>query len=133
MSTETTTYENLIAGDQRRLVTMPGTVAVGEAFSRGTLCGRLTSGPNVGQWRPVDDGENSAIDQYGIATEAVDTTGSNGLKLTDFFVEGEFAQNGVILAYSSVIAEFLPPTTAGKALEDQGIYLRKTISTLGVA
>ncbi len=125
-------YDNLIAGTQRGLVTLPGTVAVGESFSRGTLLGRLTSGPNVGLWRPVDDGENSALDQYGIATEAVDTTGSNGLKVTDIYVEGEFSRAAVILAYSSVIAEFLPPTTAGKAIEDQGIYLRATISTAGV-
>jgi len=117
---ESTTYDNLIAGTQKRLVTEPGTVRMGESFSRGTLLGRLTA---TDKWQVIDEDNASGCNQFGIASEAIDSTAAE--VLTSIFVEGEFSANAVIFSYSDVLADWQD------TLEKQGIYLRKTISTLG--
>jgi hypothetical protein len=117
---ESTSYDNLIAGTQKALVTEAATVRMGEAFSRGALVGRLTS---TQKWQTLDFGQIANFDKLGIATEAIDSTA--GEVVTDIFVEGEFSENGVIFAYSDTPAEW-------RALLDvKGIYLRKTVSVLG--
>lgn len=118
---ESLTYDNLIAGDQKKLVTRPGTAQGGESWSRGQICGRRTA---TGKWEELDEGAVANYDILGIATEAVDATG--GDVLTDFFTEGEFSENGVIFAYGDTADDWR------ELLFAQGIYLRETISTAGV-
>lgn len=114
-------YDNLIAGTQKNLVTEPATVRVYEAFSRGTLLGRLTA---TDKWQQLAESAVAGFNQFGIATEAVDTTAGAEV-LTEVFVEGEFSENAVIFDYGDTAA------TWRDKLETQGIYLRKTISVLG--
>lgn len=117
---DTLNYDNLIAGLQKPPVTETGTVRMGEAFSRGALVGRLTA---TQKWQTLDYTAIANFDKLGIATEAIDSTA--GEVVTDLFVEGEFSENAVILAYSDTPAEW-------RALLDvKGIYLRKTVSVLG--
>jgi len=118
---ESTSYDNLIAGTQKDLVTEPATVRVYEAFSRGALLGRLTA---TDKWQVCDEDAKANFNKFGIATEAVDTT-SGAEVVTDVFVEGEFSENGVIFAYSDTAADW------SDTLDAQGIYLRKTISVGG--
>lgn len=118
---ESTSYDNLIAGTQKNLVTLPGTVRVYESFSRGALLGRLTS---TGKWQVIDEDGASGCNLFGIASEAVDTTAGAEV-VTDIYVEGEFNANGVIFAYSDTVADW--KTT----LEAHNIYLRDSVDVSG--
>lgn len=117
---ESLTYDNLIAGSQKRLVTRPATIRMGEAFSRGALLGRLTA---TGKWQVIDEDNASSCNEFGIATEAIDSTA--GEVLTDVFVEGEFSENGVIFSYSDTADDWRETLVAHE------IYLRKTVSVAG--
>jgi len=117
---ETLSYDNLIAGTQKKLVTEPATIRMGEAFSRGQLLGRLTA---TDKWQTIDEDNASSCNKFGIATEAIDSTA--GEVVTDVFVEGEFSQNAVLFGYSDSVADW------SDKLDAQGIYLRKTVSVLG--
>ena len=122
--TDSLNYDNLIAGDQKKLVTIPGTVEVGESFSRGALLGLLTS---TGLWKEAEYSEKSSYSDVGIATEDIDTT-SGVQGVTDIFVEGEFANGGITLFYGDTLTEWQT------YLEGQhSIYLRATISSAGVS
>lgn len=118
---ETTSYDNLIAGTQKPLVTEPGTVKAGESFSRGALLGRVTA---TDQWQVTDKADAGSCNQFAIAAEAVDTT-AGATALTSLYVEGEFAESAVIFGYSDTANDWRD------TLEAQGIYLRKTISVAG--
>lgn len=118
---ESTSYDNLIAGTQQPLVTEPATVRVYESFSRGALLGRLTA---TEKWQVCDEGDKANFSAFGIATEAIDTTAGTEA-VTEVFVRGEFSQNAVILSYGDTVADW------NDTLEAQGIFLRKTISVLG--
>jgi hypothetical protein len=118
---DSTSYDNLIAGLQKNLVTEPGTVRVYEAFSRGQLLGRLTA---TDKWQELKESDNANFNQFGIASEAIDTTA--GVEATtSVFVEGEFDQNSVLFAYGDTA------DTWRDKLEAQGIYLRKAQSVAG--
>ncbi len=118
---ETVTYDNLIAGSQKALVTRPATVRVYEAFSRGQIVGKLTS---TGKWQLVKYSDIANFSDYGFAADAVDTT-AGVEKVTDVYVEGEFSENAVIFDYSDTA------DTWRETLADHGIYLRKTVSVAG--
>lgn len=117
---ESTTYDNLIAGLQKDIVTRPATIRLGEAFSRGAILGRLTA---TGKWQEAQFSNLSNFSDVGIATEAVDST--TGEVVTDVFVEGEYAESALQFFYTNT-ADDWRETLAG-----HGIYLRKTISVLG--
>lgn len=117
---ETLTYDNLIAGTQKATVTRPATIRLGEAFSRGAILGRLTA---TGKYQEAQFSNAANFSSYGIATEAVDST--TGEVVTDVFVEGEFAENGVQYFYSNTADDWR------EKLAVQGIYLRKTVSVNG--
>lgn len=117
---ESTSYDNLIAGTQKALVTVPATVRMGESFSRGQLLGKLTA---TQKWQTLDEGAIAGFDLFGVATEAVDSTAAE--VLTEVFCEGEFSENGVIFGYSDT------PDDWRAILEAHNIYLRKTISVAG--
>jgi hypothetical protein len=116
-----TSFDNLIAGTQKALVTEVATIRVYESFSRGALLGRLTA---TDKWQVIDEDGSSTCNKFGIATEAVDTTAGVEAN-TDIFVEGEFSENGVIFAYSDTADDWRDK------LDAVGIYLRKTISVAG--
>lgn len=119
---EATSYDNLIAGTQKNLVTRPATVRTGESFSRGSLVGRLTS---TGKWQ-IDTFANAAnYSEFGIATEAVDTLTTGVETLTEIFVEGEFSENAILYPYTDTAA------TWREKLASVGIYTRKNVSVLG--
>jgi len=117
---ESMTYENLIAGTQKDLVTRPATIRMGEAFSRGTLLGRLTA---TGKWQVIDEDGVATCNDFGIAAEAVDATAGDVVSVV--FVEGEFSESAVILSYSDTADDWR------ELLTPHGIYLRKTVSVLG--
>jgi hypothetical protein len=116
------TYDNLIAGTQKQLVTRNGTVRVYESFARGALLGLLTA---TNKWQVIDEDGAATCSEFGIATEAVDTT-AGATAVTDIFVEGEFSETAVIYAYGDTADDWR------EILAPKGIYLRKTISTAGV-
>lgn len=118
---ETFSYENLIAGEQKDIVNLPGTVRISEAFSRGALLGRLTA---TGKWQVIDEDGAAACNMFGIATEAVDTTAGTEV-LTSIFVEGEFNENHVIFAYADTADDWRV------LLQAKNIYLRKSVQTTG--
>ncbi len=126
---ETFNYDNLIAGGQKHLVNRPATIRVYEAFSRGALLGRLTA---TGKWQAVDEDSVASFNDFGIATEAIDTTAGTEA-VTSVFVEGEFTvytegefnENHVIFAYSDT------PDDWRELLTPHGIYLRKSVQTTG--
>lgn len=118
---ESTTFDNLIAGTEKPTVTEPATVRTFESFSRGALLGRLTA---TEKWQVCDEDAKANFSLFGIASEAVDTTDGTE-RVTSVYVEGEFSQNAVIFSYSDVVSDW------NDTLEAQGIYLRKTISTAG--
>lgn len=118
---ESLTYENLIAGHQKPIVQRPGTVAIGQSWSRGQLVGKLTA---THKWQTVDFDAVSDFEDIGVAAEAVDTTEGEGA--STFYVEGEFLESGVTIGYSDD-ADDWRETLAG-----HGIYLRTSISTAGV-
>jgi hypothetical protein len=115
-------YDNLIAGTQKDLVTRPATIRIFEAFSRGALLGRLAA---TGKWQVIDEGGVATCDDFGIATEAVDTS-AGAEAVTDVFVEGEFSENAVGFSYGDTADDWR------ELLTPHGIYLRKTINTAGV-
>jgi hypothetical protein len=117
---ESTSYDNLIAGLQKNLVTRSATIRNGEAFSRGAILGRLTA---TGLWQEAQFSNLSNFDELGIASEAIDSTA--GQVVTDVFVEGEFSENAVQFFYSNVADDWR------ETLEAHGIYLRKTVSVAG--
>jgi hypothetical protein len=117
---ESTSYDNLIAGTQKDLVTEAVTIRMGESFSRGQLLGRLTA---TDKWQVLDEDSSASFNKFGIATEAVDSTA--GEVLTDVFVEGQFSENGVTFAYSDTADDWRDK------LDAVGIYLLKTISVAG--
>lgn len=117
---ETFEYDNLIAGSQKPIVQRPGTVRIGEVWSRGQLCGLLTA---TGKWQIVDYDAVSSFSDFGVAIEAVDTT--EGEANTSFYVEGEFDENSVTIGYSDDADDWR------NKLADHGIYLRKAVNTSG--
>jgi hypothetical protein len=117
---ESLSYDNLIAGLQKDIVTRPATIRLGEAFSRGAILGRLTA---TGKWQEAQFSNLSNFSDLGVASEAVDSTA--GEVTTDVFVEGEFSENGVQFFYSNTADDWR------EALAGHGIYLRKTISVSG--
>lgn len=118
---ESTSYDNLIAGTQKNLVTEPATVRVYEAFSRGQIVGRLTA---TGKWQTLKFSDKASFNRFGLATEAIDTT-PGAETVTDVFVEGEFSSPNVIFDYSDLASDW------SATLEAQGIYLRNTVSVAG--
>lgn len=120
---ESTSYDNLIVALQKRPVTVAGVIKAGESFSRGALLGRLTA---TDQWQIIDEDNASSCNDFGIATEAIDTT-AGATAVTDVFVEGEFNENAVIFSYSDSIADW------SDTLQSHGIYLRKSITVAGVS
>lgn len=117
---ETFEYDNLIAGSQKPVVNVPGTVRLGQSFSRGTLVGLLTA---TLKWQLVDFDAKANFSDFGIAAEAIDTT--EGEVNSTFYVEGEFNENAVIIGYSDDADDWRV------TLADHGIYLRKSVSTTG--
>src|SRR5687768_13489597 len=119
---ETLSYENLIAGNQKKPVQIPGTVRVYESFSRGQIVGRLTA---TGKWQIIDIAAASGCNLFGIAVEAVDTTDGTERNFS-VFVEGEFNEDAVLYSYSDVASDWKP------TLDAQGIYLKNPVDTAGV-
>jgi len=118
---ETFVYDNLVAGNQRPLVNRSATIRVYEAFSRGTLLGRLTA---TGKWQVIAAAGVATCNDFGVATEAVDTT--DGVEaVTSVYVEGEFNEDMVIYSYSNVASDWR------ELLTPHGIYLRTTVHTDG--
>lgn len=118
---ETVTYDNLIAGSQKGLVTRPATFRIYTAVSRGQIVGKLTA---TGKWELIKFSALASYSDYGIASEAVDTT-AGVEKISDVYVEGEFSENAVIPDYTDTL------DTWRETLADHGIYLRKTVSVAG--
>lgn len=118
---ESFAFENLIAGCQKDFVQRPGIVRMGEAFSRGTLLGRLTA---TGKWQVIDEDNVANCNDFGIAVEAVDSTAAE--VPTTIFVEGEFNEHAVIFSYADT------PDDWRELLTPHGIYLRKSLTTAGV-
>ncbi len=119
---ESFSYENLFAGDQKDIVQRPGTVRISESFSRGQLIGRLTS---TGKWQTIDEGDASGCSDFGIAVEAVDTT--DGVERNvSVYVEGEFNEDSVLYSYSDTADDWR------ELLALHGIYLRNPLDTTGV-
>jgi hypothetical protein len=118
---ESFSYENLVAGSQKRIVQRPGTVRMGEVFSRGALIGQLTA---TKKWQVIDEDGIATCSEFGIAVEAVDS--SAGEVNTTIYVEGEFNENHVIFAYGDTADDWR------EILAPKGIYLRDSISTAGV-
>jgi hypothetical protein len=118
---DSTSYDNLIAGTQKSLVTRPATIASGTAtFARGALLARVTA---TGKWTLAVHANLANYDDLGVATEDVDATAAD--VLTDAFVEGEFAEAKV--AYQGADTA----NTWREDLTPHGIYLRKTVSVAG--
>lgn len=118
---DTHTYDNLIADSQKPLVNVTGTVALGQTWSRGYLVGMKTS---TGKWQTCDFSDVSAFDDFGIATEAVDTLG--GETVTSIFVEGGFNRDEVTIGYGDDYADW------DVTLRGHGIYLRPVVGTDGI-
>lgn len=117
---ESFSYENLVILGQKKAVTIPVDVAIGQTWSRGTLVGLKTS---TGLWELVDfDGVND-YSLFGIATEAVDSR--EGATVSEIFVEGEFNERAVIYGYNDDQDDWRVTLYA------QGIYLRKSVKTTG--
>jgi hypothetical protein len=116
------TYDNLIGGSDKALVTEKATVRVYESVARGTLMGRLTS---TDKWQTLDEDSSSSFNKFGITTEAIDTT-TGTEAVTDMFVEGKFSENNVIFPYGDTADDWRDK------LDAVGIYLVKSISTAGV-
>ena len=118
---ESYSYENLFAGDQKPPVNRPATFRLSEVVSRGALVGRLTS---TGKWQTPDFDDVANFSDFGIAAEDIDST--SGEVISTVYCEGEFAESGVTFPYSHT-ADDWRETLAG-----HGIYLRSTMSTAGI-
>lgn len=119
---ESFSYENLLAGNQKKIVQRPGTVRVSESFSRGQIIGLLTA---TKKWQIVDIGDISSCSDFGIAAEAVDTTDGTERNLS-VYVEGEFNEDSVLYSYSDTANDWR------ETLALHGIYLRNPLDTSGV-
>lgn len=117
MTTFNYSYDNLFAGSQKRPVNLEATVALGQTWSRGYLVGMLTA---TKKWQLVDFDAKSSFSDFGIAAEAVDTT--EGETKTTVFVEGQFNETAVVIAYGDDADDWR--TT----LADHGIYLLANVS-----
>lgn len=115
-------YDNLFGGSQKKPVQSPAVVAIGQAWSRGTLVGKLTS---TGKWQLVDFDAVSNFNDFGIAAEAVDSR--EGETKTTVFVEGEFNENVVEFGNYGDDAD-----DWRNKLADHGIYLRRVVTAEGV-
>jgi hypothetical protein len=120
---ETFTYDNLIAGSQKKIVQIPGTIAIGQSFSRGQILGLKTSGL---QWEVVDFGAVASYSDIGFAVEAVDTLSTEATTVTTIYVEGEFNENAVIIGYGDDMDDWRV------TLNGHGLYLRTALTTEGV-
>lgn len=118
---ESTTYDNLIVGNQKPPVVLPGRVRVYESFSRGQIVGRLTA---TGKWQVCDASAYASFNKFGVALEAVDTTDGNEV-LTDILVEGEVATSALLYSYDDALSDW------SALLEAQGLYPRDTVTTSG--
>jgi hypothetical protein len=118
---ETFEPDNLIAGSQKPIVQRPGTVALGQSFSRGQIVARVTA---TGKWQIADEDATANYDDVGIAVEAVDTM--TGEVNSTFYVEGEFNENAVLFSYADAADDWR------EKLAGHGIYLRKAVTTEGV-
>jgi len=117
---ESFAYDNLLAGCQKDIVQRPGTVRLGEAFSRGSILGRLTA---TGKWQEAQFSNLSNFSDVGIAVEAIDTT--SGETNTTVYIEGEFNENHVIFFYGDTA------DTWRETLMTHGLILRKSVNTSG--
>jgi len=118
---ETLTYDNLIAGGQKKIVQTPATARVYESFSRGQILGRLTA---TGKWQVIDIAAIAACNLFGIAAEAVDTADGTERNFS-VYTEGEFNDESVVYSYSDTVSDWKA------TLEAQGIYLRNPLNTSG--
>lgn len=118
---ESFAYENLLGGCQKPIVQRPGTIRLGEAFSRGAILGRLTA---TGEWQEAQFSNLANFSDMGIAVEAVDST--SGRVNTTIYVEGEFNELHVQYFYANTADDWR------EALTPHGIYLRKAVTTAGV-
>lgn len=114
------TYDNLIAGNQKKIVNRPATAALGQSWSRGQVVARVTA---TGKWQTADEDATANYDDVGIATEAIDTT--EGEKNTSVYVEGEFNENAVLVQYGDAVGDW------SEKLAGHGIYLRAALQTTG--
>lgn len=114
-------YDNLFGGSQKKPVQSPIDVALGQVWSRGTLIGKLTS---TGKWQVPDFDAVSNFSDFGIAAEAIDST--EGVTKTTAYVEGEFNENAVLIAYADDADDWR------NKLADHGIYLRRVVTAEGV-
>ncbi len=119
---ESFSYENLFAGNQKKVVQTPGTVRVYESFSRGQIIGKLTA---TGKWQVIDITGIANCSAFGIAVEAVDTTDGTERNLS-IYAEGEFNEDSVLYSYSDTAADWRD------TLALHGIYLRNPLDTSGV-
>lgn len=119
---ETNEYDNLIAGSEKDIVRVPAVVRVYESFSRGQLLGKLAA---THKWQVLDFDAIAAFEDYGIASEAIDTTAGTEDRTT-VYAEGEFNENEVIFSYNDTADDWRAK------LADHGIYLRKAVTTEGV-
>jgi hypothetical protein len=115
------TYDNLLAGSQKPLVNVSGTAALGQAWSRGYLVGLKTS---TGKWQTVDFSDVADFDDFGVASEAVDST--EGEVVTSVFVEGQFNRDAVTIGYGDDYADW------DITLRGHGIYLLAAVGTDGI-
>ena len=114
---ESTTYDNLIVGDQRRTVNVPATIKQGQVIVRGQLLGKITAS---GKLTEAVAGHNDGTQTpYAIAAENVDAT--TGDVLTTVYTEGEFNADAVVYSYTSTKADWKA------AAQATGIYLRDTV------
>jgi hypothetical protein len=118
---ETFTPDNLIAGDEPKLVRAAAEVALGQTWSRGELVGKLKV---TGKWQIVDLDGIAGFSDVGIASEAIDTTA--GEANTFVFVEGEFNKNAIFVSYGEDADDWIDE------LAGHSIYLRTPVTTEGV-
>jgi len=117
MSTQSTTYENLIAGDQRKIVNVKATIKQGQVITRGTLLGKITASGKLTE--AVAAHNDGTQNPYAIAAEDVDATA--GDVVTTVYTEGEFNDRAVVYSYTSTADDWRA------ACQATGIYLRPAV------
>ena len=118
------TYDNLLAGSQKDVVTRSVTINKGQLLGRGALVMRITSG---GLWVEAEFSNKAAADDFGILCAPVDTLDSGATQVAEVFVEGQFADGGVSFFYGDTAS------TWGEYLAEQhAIYLKPTVGVGGV-
>ncbi|WP_242183097.1 head decoration protein [Sphingomonas sp. CARO-RG-8B-R24-01] len=112
--------DQLIGGDLK-VVTHAGRTITGGAFRRGTVLGKITSGPKTGAFTIA---VSTATDGSQVPTNLLvdDVDASAGDAIGGIYAMGEFNERAVILDASMSLA------TAKAALETQNIYLKSSIS-----